>query len=313
MLFKERRVDIYLPIAGMSVNIFLILGLGGLVGFLSGLFGVGGGFLLTPLLMMIGIPPAVAAASGSNQFVASSASGAYAHKRAGNVDTKLGVVLFTGGIFGSTVGVQAVKFLRLVGDLNFAIRVAYVIVLGGVGIFMFIESLTVLTGRTVKEEKKESRIRRLAMMLPLQMDFKTSGVKISVILPFFLGFGVGFLGALMGVGGGFIMLPAMIYILGMPTLLAIGTDLFQIIITSISTTIQQAFFNHTVDVGLALLLLFGSTIGAQFGVRASRKLRAEQLRILLAGIVLAVMFMILYELMATPSELISLATEGGGH
>jgi len=306
-------VDIYLPIAGMSVNILLILGLGALVGFLSGLFGVGGGFLLTPLLMMIGIPPAVAAASGSNQFVASSASGAYAHKRAGNVDTRLGIVLFTGGIFGSTIGVQAVKFLRLVGDLNFAIRVAYVIVLGGIGIFMFVESLRILSGRQERRKEKESKLRRLALALPFQMDFRTSGVKISVILPVLLGFGVGFLGALMGVGGGFIMLPAMIYILGMPTLLAIGTDLFQIIITSISTTIQQAFFNHTVDVGLALLLLFGSTIGAQFGVRASRKLRAEQLRILLAGIVLAVMLMILYELVATPSELISLATEGGGH
>jgi uncharacterized protein len=306
-------MDIYLPIAGMSVNIFLILGLGGLVGFLSGIFGVGGGFLLTPLLMMIGIPPAVAAASGSNQFVASSASGAYAHKRAGNVDMKLGVVIFTGGIVGSTIGVQVVKFLRLMGDLNFAIRVTYVVILGGIGIFMFIESLRVLTGKTEKEETKESGLKKLLQIFPLKMEFKTSGIRISVIVPFSLGLGVGFLGAIMGVGGGFIMLPAMIYILGMPTLLAIGTDLFQIIITSISTTVQQAVFNHTVDVGLALLLLFGSVIGAQFGVRISKKLRAEQVRILLACIVLAVMGMILYELVATPAELISLAREGGGH
>jgi uncharacterized membrane protein YfcA len=305
-------MDIYLPIAGMSVDIFLILGLGGLVGFLSGIFGVGGGFLLTPLLIMIGIPPAVAAASGSNQFVASSASGAYAYKRAGNVDIKLGSIIFAGGIVGSTVGVQVVKLLRLMGDLNFAIKITYVVVLGGIGAFMFIESLTALTGKVKKKKEGESAARRLAGALPFQMEFKASNIRVSIIVPFLLGFVVGFLGAIMGVGGGFIMLPAMIYILGMPTVLAIGTDLFQIVITSISTTIQQAMFNHTVDVGLALLLLFGSTVGAQFGVKASKKLRAEQLRILLALIVLMVMGMILYELIAPPSELVSLAVEGGG-
>ena len=306
-------MEVYLPIAGMSVNVILILGMGGLVGFLSGLFGVGGGFLLTPLLIMIGIPPAVAAASDSNQIVASSSSGAYSHKRMGNVDMRMGIVILIGGIAGSTIGVQVVKVLRQMGNFDFVLKAVYVVVLGGIGSYMLIESLKATKGTVGKEKKEESCFRRLILKLPLKMEFRDSGIKISVIFPLILGLIVGFLAALMGVGGGFIMVPAMIYILGMPTIKAIGTDLFQIVFTSISATVQQAIFNHTVDIGLALLLLFGSTIGAQFGVRAGRRIKGKQLRILLAAIVLIVMVKMLYELTAMPSNLIGLTTGESGH
>jgi hypothetical protein len=306
-------MEVYLPIAGMSVNVFLILGMGVLVGFLSGLFGVGGGFLLTPLLIMIGIPPAVAAASDSNQIVASSSSGAYSHKRMGNVDMRMGIVILIGGIAGSTIGVQVVKVLRQMGNFDFVLKAVYVVVLGGIGSYMLIESLKATKGTVGKEKKGESCFRRLILKLPLKMEFRDSGIKISVIFPLIMGLIVGFLAALMGVGGGFIMVPAMIYILGMPTIKAIGTDLFQIVFTSISATVQQAIFNHTVDIGLALLLLFGSTIGAQFGVRAGRRLKGKHLRILLAAIVLIVMMKMLYELIAMPSNLIGLTTGESGH
>jgi len=306
-------MEVYLPIAGMSVNVFLILGMGVLVGFLSGLFGVGGGFLLTPLLIMIGIPPAVAAASDSNQIVASSSSGAYSHKRMGNVDMRMGIVILIGGIAGSTIGVQVVKILRQMGNFDFVLKAVYVVVLGGIGSYMLIESLKAMKGTMREEIEGESRFRRFVLRFPLKMEFKESGVKISVIFPLIMGLIVGFLAALMGVGGGFIMVPAMIYVLGMPTIKAIGTDLFQIVFTSISATVQQAIFNHTVDVGLAMLLLFGSTIGAQFGVRAGRRLKGKQLRILLAAIVLIVMMKMLYELIAMPSNLIGLTTGESGH
>ena len=306
-------MEVYLPIAGMSVNVLLILGMGVMVGFLSGLFGVGGGFLLTPLLIMIGIPPAVAAASDSNQIVASSSSGAYSHKRMGNIDMRMGIVILIGGIAGSTIGVQVVKVLRQMGNFDFVLKAVYVVVLGGIGSYMLIESLKATKGTVGKEKKEESCFRRLILKLPLKMEFRDSGIKISVIFPLILGLIVGFLAALMGVGGGFIMVPAMIYILGMPTIKAIGTDLFQIVFTSISATVQQAIFNHTVDIGLALLLLFGSTIGAQFGVRAGRRIKGKQLRILLAAIVLIVMVKMLYELIAMPSNLIGLTTGESGH
>jgi len=306
-------MEVYLPIAGMSVNVFLILGMGVLVGFLSGLFGVGGGFLLTPLLIMIGIPPAVAAASDSNQIVASSSSGAYSHKRMGNVDMRMGIVILIGGIAGSTIGVQVVKILRQMGNFDFVLKAVYVVVLGGIGSYMLIESLKAMKGTMREEIEGDSRFRRFVLRFPLKMEFKESGVKISVIFPLIMGLIVGFLAALMGVGGGFIMVPAMIYVLGMPTIKAIGTDLFQIVFTSISATVQQAIFNHTVDVGLAMLLLFGSTIGAQFGVRAGRRLKGKQLRILLAAIVLIVMMKMLYELIAMPSNLIGLTTGESGH
>ena len=313
-------MDIYLPIAGMSINFFLILGIGGVVGFLSGLFGVGGGFLLTPLMMMIGIPPAVAAASDSNQIVAAASSGAFAHWRLGNVDFKMGLVILAGGIFGGTIGVQLVKILRAMGNFEFVMTVTYVLMLGLVGGAMFVESW-----RTIRRSKSasaevdvapvsESGLTRLFNKMPLKMNFHRSGLNTSAIFPFTIGTIVGIMAAILGVGGGFIMVPAMIYIIGMPTIAAIGTDLFQIVLTSANVTLQQAIVNHTVDLLLALILLGGSTIGAQFGAVAGRRLKGEQIRILLAIIVLALTVKLFLDLVLTPSDLVSLApAKGGGH
>ena len=302
----------------MSINFFIILGAGGLVGFLSGLFGVGGGFLLTPLLMMVAIPPAVAAASDSNQIVAGASSGAFAHWRLGNVDFKMGLVILVGGIAGGTVGVQVVKYLRAMGNFEFVMKVVYVLMLGLVGGAMFIESW-----RTIRrskggeaaagEEMGGAKLGSIFQKLPLKMNFARSGIHTSALFPFGIGATVGFMAALLGVGGGFIMVPAMIYIIGMPTIAAIGTDLFQIVLTSANVTLQQAWVNKTVDLLLALTLLFGSTIGAQFGAIAGRRLKGEQIRILLAGIVLILAVKIFFDLILTPSDLVSLAPAKGGH
>jgi hypothetical protein len=312
-------MEIYLPIAGMSINLFLVIGIGGMVGFLSGLFGVGGGFLLTPLMMMIGIPPAVAAASDSNQICAAAASGAFAHWRLGNVDFKMGAVILAGGITGGTIGVQLVKVLRALGNFEFVMKVVYVIMLGLVGGAMFIESL-----RTIRASRgmdpgaaavaSEPKLAKLFTKLPLKMHFERSGLYTSAVFPFTIGTIVGIMAALLGVGGGFIMVPAMIYIIGMPTIAAIGTDLFQIVLTSANVTLQQAFVNKTVDLLLALLLLAGSTIGAQFGAVFGKRLKGEQIRILLAIIVLSLTVKLFLDLVLTPSDLVSLApAKGGGH
>ncbi|HHW44596.1 MAG TPA: sulfite exporter TauE/SafE family protein [Desulfotomaculum sp.] len=307
-------MSIYLAVAGMSVNVFLIMGLGALVGVLSGLFGVGGGFLLTPLLMMVGIPPAVAAASDSNQIVAASCSGAIAHKRLGNVDMKMGITFLIGGIMGGTVGAQLVKVLRGFGNYDFAVKLIYVVVLALIGGFMFIESLNALRGKVkVSDPAKPSKFKRFLASLPLQTDFPVSGIRASIIFVVGLGFLVGLLAALMGVGGGFITVPAMIYLLGMPTMAAIGTDLFQIVFTSMNVTFQQAITNHTVDVVLAVLLFCGSTIGAQIGARFSKRFKGEQLRVLLSLIVLMVMVKMFVDLVTVPVSFIGLTTGGGGH
>lgn len=312
-------MEIYLPIAGMSINFFLVIGIGALVGFLSGMFGVGGGFLLTPLMMMIGIPPAVAAASDSNQIVAAASSGAFAHWRLGNVDFKMGLVILIGGITGGTIGVQLVKILRNLGNFEFVMKVVYVLMLGLVGGAMFIESLNTIR-RSRRPETcsiapaSEPKLGKLFQKLPLKMHFQRSGLYTSAIFPFSIGATVGVLAALLGVGGGFIMVPAMIYIIGMPTIVAIGTDLFQIVLTSANVTLQQAFVNKTVDVFLALILLAGSTIGAQFGALVGKRLKGEQIRILLALIVLAMTVKLFLDLVLTPTDLVSLApAKGGGH
>ncbi len=312
-------MEIYLPIAGMSINFFLVLGIGGLVGFLSGLFGVGGGFLLTPLMMMIGIPPAVAAASDSNQIVAAASSGAFAHWRLGNVDFKMGLIILLGGITGGTIGVQFVKVLRAMGNFEFVMKVVYVLMLGLVGGAMFLESWRTIRRSksgvaSATEEIGGAKLGRIFSVLPLKMNFHRSGLHTSAIFPFSIGTIVGIMAALLGVGGGFIMVPAMIYIIGMPTIVAIGTDLFQIVLTSANVTLQQAFVNRTVDLLLALILLAGSTIGAQFGAIAGKRLKGEQIRILLAIIVLALTVKIFFDLILTPSDLVSLApAKGGGH
>jgi hypothetical protein len=301
--------SIYLPVAGNALDICLLLGLGGVVGFLSGLFGVGGGFLLTPLLIMIGVPPTVAAASDSNQIVAASASGTYAHARAGSVDFRMGIVLLIGGVAGGSAGVFLIKLLRMLGEADFVITITYVLMLGGIGTYMFFESLENLRGgkrgRQQTVEPRPSIYARLVRNLPWKIHFRQSNVTISILIPLLLGILVGALAAVMGVGGGFIMVPVMVYLLRMPMHVVVGTSLFQILFTCINVTILQATINHTVDFLLALILLFGSVIGAQLGARASKRLNADQLKILMAIIVLVVMARMLLGLLLSPDTLIA--------
>ena len=310
--------SIYLPIAGNSVNIILLVGLGGVVGFLSGLFGVGGGFLMTPLLIMIGVPPTIAAASDSNQIVAASASGTYAHSRAGSVDFKMGVLLLIGGVVGGSLGVYLIKFLKAMGEADFLITVTYVAMLGGIGTYMFFESLGSLRKKKVSLEAEEAEppvsrpsfYARLFGALPWKMKFQRSNVSFSLIVPLFLGTMVGILSAIMGVGGGFIMVPVMVYLLRMPMHVVVGTSLFQILFTCVNVTILQASVNHTVDFMLALFLLLGSVVGAQLGAKVNKYLKADQLKILMAVIVLAVMVKMLLGLILTPDILVGYQ---GGH
>ena len=300
-------MQIYLPIAELSVNAFLLLGMGAGVGFLSGLFGVGGGFLMTPLLIFVGIPPAVAVATEANQIVASSVSGALAHWRRGNVDVKMGVVLLIGGFIGSTLGVWVFGLLRGLGQIDLVIRLSYVVFLGIIGALMLVESL-----RAISRQRKPGGKRRKLHQhnwlhgLPFKMRFRRSKLSISALLPLGIGVLVGILAAIMGVGGGFIMVPAMIYLLGMPTAMVVGTSLFQIIFVTANVTFLQAWQNQTVDVFLALLLLTGGVIGAQFGTRAGAKLPGEHLRSMLALIVLGVCCRLAYDLLARPDDLFSI-------
>jgi uncharacterized membrane protein YfcA len=307
--------NLYLPISGNATNILLLFGLGGGVGFLSGLFGVGGGFLMTPLLIMVGIPSTVAAATDSNQIVAASTSGTFAHYRLGNVDFKMGFLLLIGGIVGGTVGVQFIKILRAMGNADFVIKVTYVIMLGVIGSYMFVESLQSMRKAAPEEVKprepqKPSVYARLVQSLPWQMHFEKSGVTLSPIMPLVLGVFVGILAAIMGVGGGFIMVPVMVYMLRMPMHVVVGTSLFQILFTCVNVTFMQAISNHTVDLVLAIILLVGSTVGAQFGVKVSRRLKGDQLKILLASIVLLVMVQMLVGLVWPPHLLLGFK---GGH
>jgi uncharacterized membrane protein YfcA len=300
-------MQIYLPIAELSVNIFLFLGMGAGVGFLSGLFGVGGGFLMTPLLIFAGIPPAVAVATEANQIVASSVSGALAHWRRGNVDVKMGVVLLIGGLVGSTLGVWIFGLLRGLGQIDLVIRLSYVVFLGIIGALMLVESL-----RAISRQRKPGGKRRKLHQhnwlhgLPFKMRFRRSKLYISALLPLGIGVLVGILAAIMGVGGGFIMVPAMIYLLGMPTAMVVGTSLFQIIFVTANVTFLQAWQNQTVDIFLALLLLAGGVIGAQFGTHAGAKLPGEHLRSMLALIVLGVCGRLAYDLLARPDDLFSI-------
>ncbi len=300
-------MQIYLPIAEMSVNVFLLLGMGGAIGFLSGLFGVGGGFLMTPLLIFIGVPPAVAVATEANQIVASSVSGVLAHWRRGNVDFKMGAVLLVGGIAGSTFGVGLFSFLRGLGQIDLVISLSYVVFLGTIGMLMLVESLRTMRQRTATAGKRRKLHQHTWIHgLPLKTRFRRSKLYISALMPLAIGFFVGVLSAIMGVGGGFIMVPAMIYLLGMPTAVVIGTSLFQIIFVTANVTFLQAYANQTVDVVLAILLLTGAVIGAQFGARAGARLHGEQLRGLLAVMVLAVCGKLFFDLLVTPDDLYSL-------
>ena len=303
-------MQIYLPIAEMSVNIFLILGMGGGVGFLSGLFGVGGGFLMTPLLIFIGIPPAVAVATEANQIVASSVSGVLAHWRRGNVDIKMGMLLLIGGVIGSTFGVWLFTLLKGLGQIDLVIKLSYVVFLGIIGALMLVESINAMRAKKSKTRKR-SHTHNWMHGLPFKMRFRKSRLYISAILPIAIGIFVGILSAIMGVGGGFVMVPAMIYLLGMPTAVVVGTSLFQIIFVTANVTILQSVSNQTVDFILALLLLIGAVIGAQFGARFGAKMQGEQLRGLLALIVIAVCLKLTFDLVVTPDDPFSFGI--GGH
>lgn len=299
-------MSIYLPIAGLSVNLLALLALGGGVGFLSGLFGVGGGFLLTPLLIFLGVPSPVAVATGANQVVGASVSGVIAHWRRKNVDFKMGLVLLLGGLAGSFFGVWLFALLHSLGQVDLVINLCYVLFLGFVGITMLAESLSAILSRRRKALPQKLH-RHLWAALPLKMRFPRSGLYISALLPLAVGAFGGLLSALMGVGGGFIMVPLMIYVLEMPTSVVIGTSLFQIIFVTANVTVLQAMHTHTVDVVLMLALLVGGVVGAQLGARFGTRLRAEQMRVLLALVVLAVCLRLLFELTGTPADLYSLS------
>ena len=302
-------MEIYLPVAGMSQDLFLILGLGAVVGLLSGMFGVGGGFLLTPLLMQIGIPPAIAVASSANQVAGASVSGSIAHWRRGHVDVKMGLILLVGGFAGSTVGIWVFSLLRGLGQIELTISLCYVVLLGAVGTLMLVDALKIYARQRRAGGKLPARTAQHHTWihnLPLKMRFRRSRLYISAFAPAGVGFIVGFLSAIMGVGGGFVMVPAMIYLLGMPSTVVVGTSLFQITFVSANVTILQATTNQTVDVVLALLLVIGGTIGAQLGARAGARLRSEQLRILLAVLVLAMAVNVFLELTVRPTDIYSI-------
>jgi uncharacterized membrane protein YfcA len=283
-------LDIYLPIAEVSVNAPLLVALGAVVGFVSGMFGIGGGFLMTPFLVLMGVPSAVAVASMSNHVAASSMSSVIAYGRRRSVDWRMGGVLAAGGVAGSFLGVELFRLLRLLGQADLVVALSYLIFLGIIGGLMLTESLQAILRRRRNQPAPKRRDRRPPWLygLPLKMRFPTSRLYISVIPPLVLGAFVGLLSAIMGVGGGFILVPAMVYLLRMPAAVVVGTSLFQIIITTAFTGVLQAGRNQTVDVVLATLLLVGGVLGAQAGARASTRFRAEELRALLALIVLLV-------------------------
>ena len=304
-------MSIYLPIAEMNVNILLIIFIGMLVGGLSGLFGVGGGFLMTPLLIFLGIPPAVAVGTEAPHVLASSISGAIAHWRRRNVDIKMGFILLLGGIAGSTVGVNIFKILIGFGQIDLIIQLLFIFFLGLIGFSMLFESART----TIKKYRTTSTIRTKLHQhswlhgLPFKMRFHRSKLYISTIPPILIGFVVGVLSAMMGVGGGFIMIPAMVYILGMSTNVVVGTSLFQIIFVTANSTFFQSYLNQTVDIVLAALMILGGVIGAQIGARLGSRFRAEYLRGALAFIVLMVCLKIFLDLTLTPSELFSLSNQ----
>ncbi|MFC3674526.1 sulfite exporter TauE/SafE family protein [Ferrovibrio xuzhouensis] len=300
-------MQIYLPIAEMSVSLWLPLGLGAAVGYLSGLFGVGGGFLLTPLLIFIGVPPPVAVAASANQVVASSVSAVYAHWRKGNVDFKMGGVLLIGGLAGSAFGAYLFSVLKRIGQLDAVIALSYVVILGLIGSLMMTDSIRLFWRSRGGAVQPPMRRRRMhdhpwIRVLPFKLRFRKSQLYVSALLPVALGFVVGILAAIMGVGAGFMLVPAMIYLLGMPTAVVIGTSLVQIIFVTANVTMLHAISTQTVDLTLVLLLVMGSVVGAQYGVRHGARLRGEQIRGLLAAVVLAVAVVLATQLVIPPDD-----------
>lgn len=298
-------MNIYLPIAEMSANIFLLLGMGGVTGVLSGMFGVGGGFLMTPLLIFIGVPPAISVATVANQIIASSVSGFVAHLRRDNVDFKIGSYMLAGGMVGSTLGVALFRWLKASGQIDVIISVIYVIFLGSIGSMMAADSIRLML-KTPKKQSEDTKT-PLAYRLPWKVHFPKSKLHISAIMPVAIGLFVGVMVSLMGVGGGFFLIPAMIYLLGMPTSIVIGTSLFQIIFITANVTLLQAITTQTVDLMLALLLLSGSVVGAQVGSKIGARLPAEYLRGMLAALVLGVAIKLAFGLFTPPANIYSVS------
>ena len=301
-------MEIYLPIAEQSMNVFLLFALGGAAGLLAGMFGVGGGFLATPLLIFVGIPPAVAVASQANQVIANSVSSLQVQWRRGNVDLRMGLVLLLGGMLGSSAGVTIFTWLKAIGQVDFVIAVMYVILLSSIGLLMGFESLRTLWKRRRNPTGPRGKLHThyLVHRLPWKMRFYKSKLYISAFLPIGLGFAIGILSAILGVGGGFVLVPAMIYILGMPTTVVIGTSNFQILFVAANVTFLQAVTNGTVDVVLALLLILGGVVGAPIGSRIAARLPGVVLRALMAILVLGVATELLFELLRTPASPYSL-------
>lgn len=307
-------MHLYLPIAEMSVPVAVYLALGAAIGFLSGLFGVGGGFLLTPLLTFLGIPPAVAVATSSAHIVASSVSGAVTQYRRNNVDIKMGCIMLIGGVVGTVIGVEMVRMLRKAGLFEVTVSLSYVMFLGVIGTLILIEGIN--SWRIAKRSGRSSSPRRPGEHtwidgLPLKMRFHRSKLYISAIPPMIIGMFVGFMSAIMGIGGGFVLIPAMTYLLRVPTAVVVGTSLFQIVFVAAVATVLHAVQNKTVDVVLAVLLISGGVIGAQFGAVAGQRLKGEQMRILLATLVLIVAIRLAYDLVAPPGELYSFGSVVG--
>ncbi|WP_017672480.1 sulfite exporter TauE/SafE family protein [Blastomonas sp. AAP53] len=298
-------MDVYLPIANLSVNALVIIGLGGLVGILSGMFGVGGGFLTTPLLIFYGIPPTVAAASASTQVTGSSVSGVIAYSRRKGVDYQMGGVLVVGGIFGTLAGAALFRVLQQLGQIDTVINIVYVLLLGSIGGIMARESLTSVLAmrRGEKLPAKKRRHHPLVANLPLRWRFYRSGLYISPLAPLLLGFATGILTILLGVGGGFVMVPAMLYLLGMGAQVVVGTSLFQILFVTLASTMVHSLTTKAVDVVLAVLLLIGSVTGAQIGARFAQKLPPEYLRLLLSVLVLLVALRLAIGLGFRPAEI----------
>jgi uncharacterized membrane protein YfcA len=294
-------MEVYLPIAGLPINFFILMFLGLVVGFLSGMFGVGGGFLMTPMLILMGIPPAVAVASEANHILAASVSGFLAHMRRANVDFLMGFILLIGGVFGSLIGVFLLKYLLSIGQEKLFISLSYIFILVFVGLWMLTESVSSIK-KKYKGKKNKLHEHIWLHGLPFKIKFRKSHLYISILPPIFIGLLVGILSSIMGVGGGFILVPAMIYILGMPTQVVVGTSLLQIVFVTTVSTIMHAYINQTVDVVLSSLLLIGAVVGAQIGTKAMGLLRGEQIRFLLAIIIIIVASVLIGNVLITPEE-----------
>lgn len=305
-------MQVYLPIAELPVNVLLVLGMSLMIGFVSGMFGIGGGFLMTPLLIFIGVPTAVAVASEAPQIAASAFTGALAYWRRSAIDLKLGAVLLAGGVAGSALGVAFFNAMRSAGQLEAVIAVSYVALLGAIGGLMLVESLSTLARGGPQPRSRREGGRSMVDLLPLKLRFRRSMIHASAIPLVALGGFVGFVGAVLGVGGGFLLVPVLVYVFRVPTAVVVGTSLFQILVTMLASTVMHAVTNASVDIVLATLLMIGGSIGSQFGVRIGQKLRGEHLRLLLALLLLAVGGRFLVQLAAEPVDPFSVAAPGGG-